>query len=93
MAQKGVKLSNSSEMVKNLPYWFREIVPVQRYISFTGIYHWYGKKMRNPSCLLFRWQVKMQNITKKSQNLTAISRPLLLSLTFGNTKKEGNSLA
>ena len=37
-------------MVKNLSYRYREIVPVQRYISFTGIYHWYGKKMCNPSC-------------------------------------------
>ena len=36
-------------MVKNLSYRYREIVPVQRYISFTGIYHWYGKKMRNPN--------------------------------------------
>ena len=38
-------------MVKNLSYRYREIVPVQRYISFTGIYHWYGKKMRNPTYL------------------------------------------
>ena len=34
-------------MVKKLLYRYREIVPVQQYISFTGIYHWYGKKMRN----------------------------------------------
>ena len=36
-------------MVKNLPYWYREIVLVQRYISFTGVYHWYSKKMFNPT--------------------------------------------
>ena len=36
-------------MVKNLPYRYREIVLVQRYISFTGVYHWYGKKMCNPT--------------------------------------------
>ena len=44
VVQKWVTQTNSSGMVRNSSYRYRKFLPVQRYISFTSIYHWQGKK-------------------------------------------------